>query len=61
MTAQSASALKVASPFGGRKVVDIDSHFSEPHDLWTKRASARWKDRVPRVGMLNGKPSWIID
>ena len=43
------------SPFGGRKVIDVDTHYSEPHDLWTKRAPARLKDRVPRVSTSNGQ------
>jgi predicted TIM-barrel fold metal-dependent hydrolase len=53
--------LKVKSPFGGRKVVDIDTHYSEPHDLWTKRAPAKYKSRVPRMGIMDGAASWIID
>lgn len=53
--------LKAQSPFGGRKVVDIDTHYSEPHDLWTKRAPAKFKDRVPQVLSLNGKVTWVID
>ena len=27
--------------FGGRKVIDVDTHLTEPHDLWTRRAPAR--------------------
>jgi predicted TIM-barrel fold metal-dependent hydrolase len=52
---------KAQSPFGGRKVVDIDTHYSEPHDLWTRRAPAKFKDRVPRVGLLDGRTVWVID
>jgi predicted TIM-barrel fold metal-dependent hydrolase len=55
------SPVKVKSPFGGRTVIDIDSHYSEPHDLWTRRAPAKFKQRVPRVGTIDGKPSWMID
>jgi predicted TIM-barrel fold metal-dependent hydrolase len=47
--------------FGGRKVIDVDTHLTEPHDLWTKRAPAKFKERVPRVIYNNGKPSWVID
>ena len=31
------------------KVIDIDTHISEPEDLWTSRLSAKWGDRVPHV------------
>ncbi|MEX0783506.1 MAG: amidohydrolase family protein [Dehalococcoidia bacterium] len=31
------------------KVVDADSHVSEPEDLWTSRVSSTWGDLVPHV------------
>jgi predicted TIM-barrel fold metal-dependent hydrolase len=50
-----------ASVFGGRKVIDVDTHLTEPHDLWTKRAPAKLKDRVPQVKKIDGVESWVID
>ena len=47
--------------FGGRKVIDADTHLTEPHDLWTSRAPASLKERVPQVKHINGKRSWVID
>lgn len=49
------------NPFGGRKVVDVDTHLTEPHDLWTSRAPASLRDRVPQVKEIDGKRSWVID
>jgi predicted TIM-barrel fold metal-dependent hydrolase len=49
------------SPFRGRKVIDVDTHLTEPHDLWTRRAPARLKDRVPQVKTHEGTRSWVID
>lgn len=43
------------------KVIDIDTHLSEPLDLWTSRAPAKYKDRVPQMKELNGKLVWTID
>jgi len=43
------------------KVIDADTHLTEPHDMWTKRAPAKFKDRVPQVKMLNGQRCWVID
>ena len=43
------------------KVIDADTHWTEPHDLWTKRAPAALRDRVPQVKMLDGQVSWVID
>ncbi|MBV1917170.1 MAG: amidohydrolase [Sphingomonadaceae bacterium] len=49
------------NPFGGRKVVDVDTHLTEPHDLWTSRAPASIRDRVPQVKDVDGQRSWVID
>jgi len=45
----------------GIKVIDADTHLTEPHDMWTKRAPAKFRDRVPQVKMLDGIRSWVID
>jgi predicted TIM-barrel fold metal-dependent hydrolase len=45
----------------GLFVVDADSHWSEPADLFTRRAPAKYKDRVPQVGVVDGVPMWIFD
>jgi predicted TIM-barrel fold metal-dependent hydrolase len=55
------SPARLASPFGGRKVIDVDTHLTEPHDLWTRRAPAAIRDRVPQVREIDGKRSWVID
>ena len=33
------------------RVIDTDTHVSEPADLWTSRVPARWVDEVPAVGI----------
>ncbi len=46
----------------GIKVVDVDTHLSEPADLWTSRASAKWRERVPQIRRgADGRPQWTID
>ena len=50
-----------ANAFGGRKVIDVDAHLTEPHDLWTRLAPAAIRDRVPQVKTINGERSWVID
>ena len=46
----------------GVPVVDIDSHFTEPADLWVSRAPAAYKDRVPHVVREeNGRAHWVVD
>jgi len=43
------------------RVVDADTHMTEAHDLWVKRAPAAYKDRVPRVEQVDGRPTWVVD
>jgi predicted TIM-barrel fold metal-dependent hydrolase len=45
----------------GVKVVDTDTHITEWPDLWTSRAPAKYKDRVPQIRNVNGKPVWMVD
>ncbi|HMP55933.1 MAG TPA: amidohydrolase family protein, partial [Novosphingobium sp.] len=47
--------------FGGRKVIDVDTHLVEPFDLWSSRAPAALRDRLPRVKVVDGVRSWVID
>ncbi len=45
----------------GAFVVDADSHWSEPPDLFTSRAPAAIRDRVPRVEEVDGERAWVFD
>ena len=38
------------------KIISSDSHIVEPPDLWSSRAEAKWKDRVPRI--IRGEDGW---
>lgn len=44
----------------GLKIIDTDTHLSEPADLWTSRAPARYRDQVPRQQDVNGRMRWVI-
>jgi predicted TIM-barrel fold metal-dependent hydrolase len=48
-------------PLDQVKVIDADTHLTEAHDLWTKRAPAAWKDRVPHVTRIDGAAQWVVD
>jgi predicted TIM-barrel fold metal-dependent hydrolase len=43
-----------ADLFDRYRVIDVDTHVSEPHDLWTSRVSSKWGDLVPHVIRLPG-------
>ncbi len=42
-------------------VIDADTHYAEPYDLWTSRATGSWKERVPQVKEVDGQLSWFMD
>ena len=43
-------------------VIDVDSHVSEPADLWTSRVSSKWGDAVPHIRRdpTSGKDIWYV-
>ena len=45
----------------GYTIIDVDTHVTETPDLWTSRAPARMRDRVPRVETTDdGRLSWVV-
>jgi uncharacterized protein len=40
------------------RVVDADTHLTEPVDLWTARIPARFRDQAPRVGFHEPSGTW---
>jgi len=45
----------------GLQIIDADSHFAEPADLWTSRAPAAYRDRVPQIREIDGQKTWVLD
>lgn len=44
------------------KVIDADTHYTEPHDLWTSRVSGKMKELVPHVVRQdNGRDIWLFN
>jgi uncharacterized protein len=43
------------------RVIDADTHLTEPHDLWTRHAPAALRDRVPQVRLIDGLQMWTVD
>jgi predicted TIM-barrel fold metal-dependent hydrolase len=41
-------------------VIDMDTHLTEPPDVWTDRVSSTWGDRVPHVVRVGPKDVWMI-
>jgi predicted TIM-barrel fold metal-dependent hydrolase len=46
--------------FNGIKIVDCDTHFTEPPDLFTRNAPASMKDKLPRVVRVGEADRWFV-
>src|SRR3990172_1544219 len=46
---------------GDAKVIDCDTHYTEPPDLWTSRAPAAYKDKMPYMKTVNGQSLWFVE
>lgn len=42
------------------KVIDIDTHITEPAEVWTARVSGKWGDKVPHIRRIEGRDMWFI-
>ncbi len=59
-----ATSTSVASPNGGDlfdrfAVIDVDTHLTEPPDVWTARMPAALHDQVPHIERINGQDVWM--
>ncbi len=54
-----ANARGIDPMFAGLKIVDCDTHFSEPADLWTANAPAGMKDKMPHVERVGDADKWV--
>jgi predicted TIM-barrel fold metal-dependent hydrolase len=42
-------------------IIDVDSHVTEPPDVWTSRVAKRHVERVPQVRRIDGADIWFLD
>jgi uncharacterized protein len=47
--------------FDRHAVIDVDTHLTEPPDVWTARMPASMHDRVPHVERVDGVDVWMAD
>src|SRR3990172_1633654 len=53
--------LTLKDVVGDARVIDCDTHYTEPPDLWTSRAPATMKDKMPYMKTVNGQSLWFIE
>ncbi len=56
-----APSTESASSSDQIRIIDCDSHFTEPPDLWVSRAPASLRDRMPVQRTVDGRTAWFID
>jgi predicted TIM-barrel fold metal-dependent hydrolase len=42
------------------RVIDTDTHLTEPHDLWTAQAPPALVERMPHVVDVDGVATWVV-
>jgi hypothetical protein len=42
------------------RVIDTDTHITEPRDVWTARVTKKWGDRIPHIERMGSKDVWVI-
>jgi predicted TIM-barrel fold metal-dependent hydrolase len=45
--------------FDRYKVIDVDTHLTEPADIWTSRVSSKWGDAIPHIERVDGEDLWF--
>jgi predicted TIM-barrel fold metal-dependent hydrolase len=43
------------------QVIDVDTHLTEPPDVWTARMPVALHDRIPHVERIDGRDVWMAD
>ena len=61
MATATAPRLQLKDVVGNAKVIDCDTHYTEPPDLWTSRAPATMKSKMPYMKTVNGQSLWFIE
>ena len=51
----------ISEIFPGISIIDSDTHWSEPPDLWTSLAPAKYKELVPQIKEHNGRRKWVVN
>jgi predicted TIM-barrel fold metal-dependent hydrolase len=46
--------------FERHRVIDVDTHITEPPDVWTSRVSSKWGNQIPHIERLGNKDVWIV-
>ena len=46
--------------FDRHRVIDVDTHLTEPPDAWTRSFPASLHDKVPHIERIDGRDTWMV-
>ena len=46
--------------FREHRVIDVDTHLTEPPDLWTARLPSKWGNLIPHIERRRDQDVWVI-
>ncbi len=46
--------------FDRYRVIDTDTHITEPPDVWTSRVPKKWGEKIPHIKRVGGKDVWFV-
>jgi predicted TIM-barrel fold metal-dependent hydrolase len=61
MTTMTDTPTSLKEVVGDAKVIDNDTHYTEPPDLWSSRAPGKFKDKMPYMKTVNGQSLWFVE
>ena len=50
----------MADLFDRYRVIDVDTHLTEPPGVWIDRVSSKWGDLVPHIERRDGEDAWVV-
>ncbi len=57
----SSDAAPTGDLFDRFQVIDVDTHITEPADVWTSRIAKKWHERIPHIVRQGGKDVCVLD
>ncbi len=52
--------IEMADLFDTHKVIDVDTHLTEPPDAWTRSFPVSLHDKVPHIERIDGVDQWMV-
>jgi uncharacterized protein len=61
MTLTADATTTTGDLFDTHRVIDVDTHLTEPPDTWTRSFPASMHDKVPHIERVDGRDTWMVN